>query len=69
MMLAERSVRRIAIRTSSSFWVVLRDASRLQCSVASSCARTDGETPSPGRRRNLRLHDGHRIGQPRRTTD
>ena len=42
--LAETSVRKIAIRTSNSFWVVLRDASKLQCSVASSCARIDGET-------------------------
>ena len=46
--LAETRVRKIAIRTSNSFWVVLREASRLQCSVASSCARIDGETSSFG---------------------
>lgn len=32
------------IRVSTSLWVVLREASRPQCSVASSCARTDGGT-------------------------
>lgn len=29
-------------RESTSFWVVVRDARRLQCSVASNWARTDG---------------------------
>ena len=35
----------------NSFWVVLRDASKLQCSVASNCALTDGKTASLGRSR------------------
>jgi hypothetical protein len=39
------------MRVSTSLWVVLREASKPQCSVASSCARTDGEIPAgaPGR--------------------
>jgi hypothetical protein len=36
------------MRTSNSFWVVLREASRLQCSVASNCARIEGEASSFG---------------------
>jgi hypothetical protein len=45
-MLADTSMRKVVIRLRSSLWVVLRVASRLQCSVASSCARTlDGALP------------------------
>jgi hypothetical protein len=35
-------MRKVVIRLRTSLWVVLRVASRLQCSVASSCARTLG---------------------------
>src|SRR5215212_8933938 len=41
-MLADTSMRKVVIRLRTSLWVVLRVASRLQCSVASSCARTFG---------------------------
>ena len=45
-MLADTSMRKVVIRLRTSLWVVLRVASRLQCSVASSCARTlDGALP------------------------
>src|SRR5215218_8337963 len=45
-MLADTSIRKVVIRLRNSLWVVLRAASRLQCSVASSCARTLGGAPS-----------------------
>src|SRR5919204_4913502 len=41
-MLEETSIRNVVIRLSTSFWVVVLVARRLQCSVASSCALTDG---------------------------
>ena len=43
-MLADTSMRKVVIRLRTSLWVVLRVASRLQCPVASSCARTLGTT-------------------------
>ena len=46
-MLDETSIRKVVIRLRTSLCVVLRVASKLQCSVASSCARTAGGTP-PG---------------------
>jgi hypothetical protein len=44
-MLADTNMRKVVIRLRTSLWVVLRVASRLQCSVASSCARTLGAAP------------------------
>jgi hypothetical protein len=44
--LAEVKVKNMLMRVSTSLWVVLRDANRPQCSVASSWARTDGGTCS-----------------------
>ena len=41
-MLEETSIRNVVIRLSTSFWVVVLVARRLQCSVASSCALTEG---------------------------
>jgi hypothetical protein len=47
-MLADTSMRKVVIRLRTSLWVVLRVASRLQCSVASSCVRTlEGALPVP----------------------
>src|SRR5436305_10453358 len=40
-MLADTSVRNMLIRARISLCVILRVASKLQCSVARSCARTD----------------------------
>jgi hypothetical protein len=45
-MLADTSIRNVVILLRSSLCAVLRVASRLQCSVASSCARTLGSAPS-----------------------
>jgi Ca2+-binding RTX toxin-like protein len=45
-MLAGTSIRNAVIRLRSSLCAVLRVASRLQCSVASNCARTLGGAPS-----------------------
>ena len=39
---ADVNVRNMLMRVSTSLCVVLREARRLQCSVASSCARTAG---------------------------
>ena len=44
-MLADTSIRKVVIG-SGARWVVLRVASRLQCSVASSCARPLGGGPA-----------------------
>src|SRR6266516_1043502 len=41
-MVADTSVRNMLIRLRISLCVILRVASKLQCSVARSCARTDG---------------------------
>jgi hypothetical protein len=46
-MLADTSMRKVVIRLRTSLWVVLRVASRLQCSAASSCARTLGAALAP----------------------
>src|SRR4029453_3733876 len=47
-MLADTSMRKVVIRLRTSLWVVLRVASRLQCSVASSApAHSELRCPSP----------------------